>query len=215
MKQQQYPIAKEGFPYIMLLAAVTGVIFIYSPWIAVVPGILTIFVTYFFRNPNRLIPKDTGLLVSPADGVVMDITEIEENKFLKDKAKKVTIFLSVFNVHLNRTPIEGTIAYREYRPGKMVPAYKSHAADVNETNYVGIQNDKLKVLVTQITGLIARRIVCWVETGEQVKRGDLFGLIKFGSCTEIMVPLNVEILVKKGDKVKGGETIIGRLTDEL
>ncbi|MHB8172250.1 MAG: phosphatidylserine decarboxylase family protein [Thermincolia bacterium] len=215
MKQQQYPIAKEGFTYIILLAVATGVIFLYSPWISVVPGILTIFVTYFFRNPNRLIPQDTGLLVSPADGVVMDITEIEENKFLKDKAKKVTIFLSVFNVHLNRTPIEGTIAYREYRPGMMVPAYKSHAADVNETNYVGIQNDKLKVLVTQITGLIARRIVCWVETGEQVKRGDLFGLIKFGSCTEIMVPLNVEILVKKGDKVKGGETIIGRLTNEL
>ncbi|MDA8235837.1 MAG: phosphatidylserine decarboxylase family protein [Clostridia bacterium] len=215
MKQQQYVIAKEGFPYIVLLAVITALVFIFSPWIAIAPGLLTIFVTYFFRNPHRVIPQDTSLLVSPADGVVMEVTEIDEDRFIKDKAKRVTIFLSVFNVHLNRTPIEGRVAYREYRPGRMVPAYKSHAADVNETNYVGIENDKLKVLVSQITGLIARRIVCWVETGEKVKRGDLFGLIKFGSCTEIMVPLNVEILVKKGDKVKGGETIIGRLSDEL
>jgi len=190
-------------------------IFVFSPWIAIIPGILTVYVAYFFRNPRRIIPQDQGLLVSPADGLVMDVSEVDEQRFLKGKAKKVTIFLSVFNVHLNRCPIEGTIAYRDYRPGKMVPAYKSHAAEVNETNYVGIQNDYLKVLVTQIAGLIARRIVCWVENGEKVNRGDLFGLIKFGSCTEIMVPLNVEVLVKKGDKVKGGETIIGRLVNEL
>lgn len=213
MKQQPYIIAKEGLSYAVVLSIVTALIAIWSPVVAVLPGFLTVFVLYFFRNPHRNIP--TGeILVSPADGLVMDVKEVQEDRFLKGKGTKITIFLSVFNVHLNRCPIEGTVTYRDYRAGKMLPAYKSHAADENETNYVGIENEKLKVLVTQITGLVARRIVCWVDEGETVQKGDLFGLIKFGSCTELVVPPDVEVTVKKGDKVVGGETIVGRLRDD-
>lgn len=213
MKQQPYPIAKEGLSYALVLLIVTGLTALWSPLVAVFPGLLTVFVLFFFRNPRRVIPSGE-ILVSPADGLVMDVKEVQEDRFLKGKGTKITIFLSVFNVHLNRCPIEGTVTYRDYRAGKMLPAYKSNAADENETNYVGIENEKLKVLVTQITGLVARRIVCWVDEGEPVQKGDLFGLIKFGSCTELVVPPDVEVTVKKGDKVVGGETIVGRLRND-
>jgi len=182
--------------------------------LAAIPGALLFFVLFFFRNPPRKIPPDNGILVSPADGTVMEICEVYEDRFIKGKAVKISIFLSVFNVHLNRTPVEGKVKYRSYRPGKMVPAFKSHASEINERNYVGIENDVLRVLVTQITGFIARRIVCWVSLNDSVARGQLFGMIKFGSCTEIIVPLNVEVLVSRGQKVIGGETVIGRLKDE-
>lgn len=207
----RFIIAGDAFPYIAVLALVTIGFYFINPYLAVVPGILLLFVAFFFRNPRRVIPGETGLLISPADGVIMDISEIDEDKFLKSKAVRVSIFLSVFNVHLNRCPMDGEIKYRSYRPGKMIPAFKSHASDINEKNYVGIENNGLRIMVTQITGFIARRIVCWVNEGDRVSRGDVFGLIKFGSCTEIIVPTEVDIMVSKGDKVVGGETIIARL----
>lgn len=208
---QPFIIAKEGIPYLLVLGAITAGLYLISPWLALVPGVLFLFVAFFFRNPPRKIPTDKGILVSPADGKILSIDEVDENDFIKDKAVRVSIFLSVFNVHLNRTPVEGRISYIKYRPGKFIPAFKSHASDINEKNYVGIENEYLKVMVTQITGFIARRIVCWVKKGDRVKQGDLFGLIKFGSCTEIIVPKSVIIEVSPGQKVVGGETIIGRL----
>ncbi|ADG82807.1 phosphatidylserine decarboxylase family protein [Thermincola potens] len=211
---QPYIIAKEGFPCLAILAVVTVATYLFRPWVAIIPGILFLFVAFFFRNPKRIIPTDKEALVSPADGTVMSIEEIEEKEFLRDKAIKVSIFLSIFNVHLNRCPMEGEIKYINYRPGKFIPAFKSHASDINEKNFVGIENDRLKIMVTQITGFIARRIVCWVKPGDKVAQGDLFGLIKFGSCTELIVPKNVEIKVKPGQKVVGGITVIGRLKNE-
>lgn len=211
---QPFIIAREGFPYIIVLLILTILATLLNPIIAIMPLILLIFVAFFFRNPQRTIPEEDNILVSPADGVVMEITEVFEDRFLHTHAVKVSIFLSVFNVHLNRAPIEGTIKYRAYRAGKFIPAFKSHASDINEKNYVGIENNKIKILVNQVTGFIARRIVCWVNANDKISRGDLFGMIKFGSCTEIIVPLNVDISVKKGDKVVGGETIIGRIKDE-
>lgn len=213
--KQSYPIAREGFPYIIGLAVVTLVTYFLWPILSILPLILTFFVAFFFRNPKRVIPQDEGILVSPADGRVMWIEEVEEERFFKGKAIKISIFLSVFNVHLNRTPVSGKVTYRAYREGKMIPAFKSHASDINEKNFVGIENDLIKVLVTQVTGFIARRIVCWVKEGQELQRGQLFGLIKFGSCTEIYVPKSVEILVKEGERVIGGETVIGRIKNEF
>ncbi len=211
---QPFIIAKEGFPYLVGLGVVTAVLYLLSPWAAIIPGILFLFVAFFFRNPKRTIPADETVLVSPADGTVMYIDEIDEDMFIKGKAKRVSIFLSVFNVHLNRCPVAGEVKYIHYRPGKMIPAFKSHASDINEKNFVGIENGKLRIMVTQITGFVARRIVCWVREGDKVFKGDLFGLIKFGSCTEIIVPMGVEIAVKPGEKVVGGETVIGRLKND-
>lgn len=212
--RQPHIIAQDAVPYLIVLAVLTaGALFI-LPWLALIPGILLVFVAYFFRNPPRTIPAEEGALISPADGRIMDVIEIYEDRYLKSKAIRVSIFLSIFNVHLNRCPMTGIVGYRSYRPGKMLPAFKSHVSEINEKNYVGIENESLRIMVTQITGFIARRIVCWVKLDDRVSRGDIFGLIKFGSCTEIIVPLNVEILVKKGDKVVGGETVIGRLKNE-
>lgn len=212
--KQPYIIAREGIPYLIFLWVLILVMAYITPYASIIPFILFVFVAFFFRNPKRTIPQDPDILVSPADGVIMEISNVYEDRFLNSNAVKVSIFLSIFNVHLNRAPIAGAVKYRAYRPGKFIPAFKSHASDINEKNYVGIENDKIKILVNQVTGFIARRIVCWVKVNEELNRGELFGLIKFGSCTEIIVPLNVEITVKKGDKVVGGETQIGRIKDE-
>ncbi len=212
--KQPFIIARDAAPYLIILAVITVIMCKIYPLMALISGILFLFVAFFFRNPSRNIPPDEGILVSPADGTVMDISEVYEDRFLRGRAVKVSIFLSIFNVHLNRCPIDGVVKYRSYRPGKMMPAFKSHASDFNEKNYVGIEKNGLRVMVTQITGFIARRIVCWVKIEDKVSRGELFGLIKFGSCTEIIVPPTVEVQVKVGQKVIGGETIIGRLKDE-
>lgn len=212
--RQQNIIARDAVPYLIVLAVLTVITYGFLPWLALIPGILFLFVGFFFRNPPRTIPSDEGILVSPADGRIMEVSEIYEDRYLKSKAIRVSIFLSIFNVHLNRCPMDGTIGYRSYRPGKMLPAFKSHVSEINEKNYVGIENGSFRILVNQITGFIARRIVCWVKLDDKVSRGDIFGLIKFGSCTEIIVPTNVEIFVKKGDMVVGGETVIGRLKNE-
>lgn len=212
--RQPHIIAKDAVPYLVVLAVLIVAAYLIMPWLALIPGILFLFVAYFFRNPPRTIPADEGILISPADGRIMEVCEIYEDRYLKSKAIRVSIFLSIFNVHLNRCPMDGIISYRSYRPGKMLPAFKSHVSEINEKNYVGIENGSLRILVNQITGFIARRIVCWVKLDDRVSRGDIFGLIKFGSCTEIIVPTNVEVLVKKGDKVVGGETVIGRLKNE-
>lgn len=206
---RNFPVAKDSFVYVIFLAALSVLFyFVFAP-LAIVSLALLVFVVFFFRNPPRRIPEGKGLVLSPADGRVMSVTEIEELDFIGSRAVKVTIFLSLFNVHLNRSPIEGTVQYTQYRPGQFLPAFKSHASDLNERNTIGIEGNGIKVLVHQITGLVARRIVCWVKKGDKLKSGERYGLIKFGSCTEIVVPMNVSISVKPGDKVKGAKTVIG------
>lgn len=202
-------IRKECIPYVIILLLTTILSYYFLPLLAIIPFILTLFVLFFFRDPFRNIKYCEKNILSPADGKVMAITEFYEDTFIKGKAKKVTIFLSIFNVHINRSPICGKVTYVNYRPGKYLPAFKSHASEINERNTIGIENDKIKVLVHQITGFVARRIVCWSKLGDDLKQGEKFGLIKFGSCTEIIVPYDVEIKVKKGDIVRGGITIVG------
>lgn len=211
---KQYPISRDGWFYLIILAVLTALAYFVLPWLGILPGILFLFVIYFFRNPERDIPSDELTLVSPADGVVMDVERVFEDQFLNGESIRIRIFLSIFNVHVNRSPMAGKVVFRAYRPGKMLPAFKSHASELNEKNYVGIKNKHLQILVTQVTGFIARRIVCWVNKEDSVAKGERFGLIKFGSCTEIFLPTNVEILVSTGDKVRGGISEIGRVNVE-
>ena len=206
------PIVKEGHTYIAILAIITLILGIsFSPYWSIVPGVLTVFVMFFFRNPRRNVPKDRNLILSPADGTVMSVSEVFEDEFLNSPAIKVSIFLSVFDVHVNRSPIEGDIKFQQYTVGRFKPAFKASAGFENERHTIGLESGELKILVTQVAGLIARRIVSWVTVGTLLEQGQRYGMIKFGSCTEVVVPLNVDILVKKGDRVIGGETIIGRV----
>lgn len=211
---KQYPISRDGWLYIIILSVLSGLAYWVWPWLVIIPIILLLFTLFFFRNPEREVPLDELTLVSPADGVVMDVERIFEDQFLNGESIRVRIFLSVFNVHINRCPMAGTVAFRSYRAGQMIPAFKSHASELNEKNYVGIRNKNLQILVTQVTGFIARRIVCWVKQGDTVSKGERFGLIKFGSCTEIFVPTNVAIMVSPGEKVRGGISVIGRVSVE-
>lgn len=208
------PIVKEGYVYIAILACLTVIVaIVMNLYWSVIPGVFLAFVTFFFRNPNRDIPEDDILVVSPADGKVMSVTEIYDDEFLHETAIKVSIFLSVLNVHVNRSPIAGEIIYQQYTCGRFRPAYKASAGCENERHSIGIENDRLKVLVTQVAGILARRIVSWVTLGNNLEQGERYGMIKFGSCTEVIMPQSVEVLVKPGDQVRGGETIIGRIQD--
>lgn len=209
------PVVKEGYIYITVLGLVT----IIAAWTlgtywAIIPGVLTAFVTFFFRNPKRDVPEDDSLIVSPADGKVMSVNEVYDDQFLNEKGLKVTIFLSVFDVHVNRSPINGEIKFQQYTCGRFKPAYKESAACENERHAIGLENSQMRVLVTQIAGILARRIVSWVTLGSVLRQGERYGLIKFGSCTELIVPTSVEILVKKGDRVRGGKTVIGRVREK-
>ena len=208
------PIVKEGYIFIGILAFITVFVGLaIDPYWSVIPGVLMLFISFFFRNPNRTVPTDETLILSPADGTVMGVSELYEDQFLGETAIKVVIFLSVFDVHVNRSPITGEILFQQYTCGRFRPAYKESVGWENERHTIGLENEKMRVLVTQIAGILARRIVSWVTLGNMLERGQRYGMIKFASCTEIIVPKSVEIMVSKGDKVRGGETVIGRLIE--
>lgn len=206
-------IARESIPYLIVLAAAGLVFYLTIPFLALLPAALFLFIAFFFRNPARRILRNEAHVLSPADGKIQAIETINEEAFIKGQALKISIFLSILNVHINRSPVDGRVAYTAYRPGKYLPAFKSHASDINERNTVGIENRRLRVLVHQITGFVARRIVCYPKKGDYLSQGQVFGLIKFGSCTEIIVPSGVRLLVREGQKVKAGITVIGVLDD--
>ncbi|GAV23013.1 phosphatidylserine decarboxylase family protein [Carboxydothermus pertinax] len=205
---------RESFWYLIGVGALAILGFIFNLWLGIFVSLLFLFILFFFRNPRRIIPADEQSIVSPADGVILEVAEVLENSYLKGPAVKVSIFLSLFDVHVNRAPLSGQVEYIHYRPGKFLPAFKSHASEINERNYIGIKNSRVKVLVVQITGFVARRIVSFVKLGDNLNKGQLFGMIKFGSCTEIYLPKDrVEILVQKGERVFGGTTVIGRIKE--
>jgi phosphatidylserine decarboxylase len=213
MDRKKSPVVLEGFIFIVPLLIVT-LIFGYAGvvWAAAVFLIATLFVINFFRNPERTIPADENIVVSPADGRVLKIEEVEENDFLKGRYKKVSIFMNVFNVHVNRIPCSGTIQAILYKKGKFLSADLDKASSLNERNSVLIETDDGRhILTIQIAGLVARRIVCWVKEGMSVTRGERFGLIRFGSRLEVFMPEDTEILVEVGEKVRAGETKIGWL----
>lgn len=208
------PVAREGWPFILLFAFVGVLLYLKTGTAGAIAGlVLTAFGIFFFRNPYRQIPEQRGTVVAPADGRVMDIKTVTEDNYLHDRAIRVRIFLSIFNVHINRISIAGQVELVQKVSGLYLPAYKDEAGDKNARNYVGIITEWGKILVVQITGLIARRLVCWVQTGDTLETGQRFGLIRFGSCTEIYLPEEVSILVTPGQKVKGGETVIARFCE--
>ena len=180
---------------------------------AAVPALLAVYFTYFFRNPKRCVPRDESALVSPADGKVMSVEEVEDDLYLNARCRKIVIFLSIFDAHVNRTPLAGTIKFQQYTCGRFRPAYKDGVGFENERYSLGIENERTRILVTLIAGVLARRVVSWVTLGDTLLHGQLYGMIKFGSCIEVFVEDNVDIYVKKGDFVRGGETIIGRIVE--
>ncbi|MDD3852130.1 MAG: phosphatidylserine decarboxylase family protein [Syntrophomonadaceae bacterium] len=209
-------IAREGWIFIIIALAIVAVLAVFHFYIpALIFAALTLFCIFFFRNPERIIPEGDEMVVSPADGKVMDVTTVNEGLFIKGNAKRVRIFLSLFNVHINRAPVSGKVGFIKQVAGKFLPAYKDEVSFKNQRNYIGLETDFGRVLVVQITGLVARRLVCWVESGNVLQRGERFGLIRFGSCTEIYLPVETEILVKIGDSVKGGESVIAKFISDI
>lgn len=173
---------------------------------------LMLFTAWFFRNPPRTIPQGRGLVVAPGDGKVIAIEEEFEPRYLKDRAVRVTIFLNVFDVHINRMPCEGTVEDVQYQPGLFLVASRPDATLKNEQNALLIKSaEGAKVLCVQVAGLIARRIVCWVKPNDRAVRGERFGLIRFGSRMDTFLPLGTTLTVSVGDRVKGGETLLGVL----
>jgi phosphatidylserine decarboxylase len=205
------PIHREGF-FIAGALFITGFISsVISKWLGRLFYLATAFTLYFFRDPERKIPEGENLIVSPADGKVVGVDSVEHAPFIDGPAKRISIFLSIFDVHINRAPIKGKISYRHYTPGEFLPAFEPKASEKNEQNAIGIEDAKgYRVLVNQIAGIIARRIICWKNPGNEVSRGERFGLIRFGSKTDIFLPLDAKIVVKPGQKVKGGNTVVAR-----
>ncbi|MDQ3131056.1 MAG: phosphatidylserine decarboxylase [Acidobacteriota bacterium] len=207
-------MVKEGFPFVfgtIFIAAIFALLYFYFggilfPVAALAFVLLTVFMAYFFRDPRRTIPGEDGVVVSAADGRV---TRIEEN----ENGKVVSVFLSPLDVHINRAPIAGRITKIEYIRGKKNPATSDRASLINERNSLTIEGEKMTIVCTQIAGIVARRIVCWSKEGDNLELGEKFGLIKFSSRTDLLMPKNVEIMVEIGDRVVGGETIIGRLVE--
>jgi phosphatidylserine decarboxylase len=186
----------------------------FSIWLLLLFCLLFVCTLAFFRDPDRAAPADPNAIVAAADGKVMDIIEVDENEVLKTKTRRVGIFLSIFDVHTNRAPIEGRVIYREHRQGIYLDARRPESSQRNESMIWAFENPRMIIVVRQITGAIARRIVAWAQVGDELKKGDRFGMIRFGSRTELYLPPNAELLVKVGDHVFGGSTIVARLSSQ-
>ena len=207
------PFANEGIPFIAVPAAVT----LLTGWLgwpvaAGVAGVATLFSAWFFRNPARAIPQGSKLVVAPGDGKVLAVEEEFEPRYLKEPSIRVTIFLNVFDVHINRIPCDGVIEDVQYQPGLFLVASKPEATLRNEQNAMMIKtHEGMKILCVQVAGLIARRIVCWVSPRDRAIRGERYGLIRFGSRMDTFLPMGTKLRVAVGERVKGGETILGEL----
>lgn len=206
-------VAKPGIPFILVGLIATVIAGFLSGWLAVAFGLLTCFVLWFFRDPERPVPTGAGLIVAPADGKIVQIREEQEERFLHTRAIRISIFLNIFDVHVNRIPCAGKIREIVYHPGRFLAANLDKASLENERQTILIETPTgQRVVVIQIAGLIARRIVSWIRPGDWVERGQRFGMIRFGSRVDIHLPIGTKLRVQQGDRVKGGETIIGELS---
>lgn len=205
-------IAKEGYPLILTAAAATGAAF-FVGWkaIGVVCAVLALALAGFFRDPDRRIPAEQNLIVAPADGRIVSIAKIDGNGMFPEAKTRVSIFLSPFDVHINRMPVAGRIDEVRYQRGQFLAAYKDEASERNEQNALKVVDQRNRALgVVQIAGVLARRIVCRAKPGDTLARGERFGLIMFGSRTDTYLPEGCRLEVTEGQRVKGGETILGR-----
>lgn len=211
--------AREGYPFIgiaMLLAAGGFALALgrrsFVLWLlAMLLLLVALWVAYFFRDPERTGVRGERLVIAPADGLVLPITEVDEPSFINGRATRISIFMNVFSVHVNRYPIDGTVQYLHYNPGKFITASRDKASLENEQMSVGIATPRSKVLVRQIAGLIARRIVTYSKSGDAAKQGERFGLIRFGSRVDVFVPVGATINVKAGDHTSAGTTLLAEL----
>ena len=198
------------FAVLLLLALASALA---SIWLTLLFVALLFYTLAFFRDPERPDPADQRVVVAAADGRITDIREVEEKEFLKTRTKRIGIFLSIFDVHTNRAPVAGCVAFQQYRKGLFFDARRSECSERNEAMTWAFQNPRATIVVRQIAGAIARRIVGWAKVGDELKRGERFGMIRFGSRTEVYLPLDAEILVQVGDHVKGGASVIARLPE--
>jgi len=211
--------AREGLLFIGLAALVTVGTYAaalgrrsWALWIlAFLFTLLTLWVAYFFRDPERLGERGPDLLIAPADGRVVMITEVDEPAFIHGKAKRISIFMNVFNVHVNRYPSSGTVRFVHYNPGRFLNAATEKSSLENEQMSVGLDHDGVRILVRQIAGLIARRIVTYSREGEQVEQGERMGIIRFGSRVDLFMPPDAEVLVREGETTVAGTTVVARL----
>ena len=228
------PFARVGLAELLVMTGIAVAIAVGAwRWSEMVEGVLrtialllmiaavvvACLIAWFFRNPRRVVPAEPGLVISPADGKVVEIEEIEHDDFIRGPAIKIGIFLSIFNVHINRTPVAGRVIGLIYRPGKYLNALRPESARENEQLAVLLEQDGPKhrgMIVRQITGAIARRIVCWLKPGDQLGRGEQFGMIKLGSRTELVIPAEagLQILVRPGDKVQAGTSVMAKYSED-
>jgi phosphatidylserine decarboxylase len=196
-----------------ILAAIGFVSLFFSAWVFLLFVLLVAYTLYFFRDPDRSVPADDTAVVAAADGTVTDIIEVDEPDVVKTRTRRVGIFLSIFDVHTNRAPIGGRIIFRQHREGLCVDARRPECSEKNEAMTWAFENPRATIVARQLTGAIARRIVAWSDVGDELAKGERFGMIRFGSRTEVYLPLAANVVVKVGDHVAGGSTIIARLPD--
>jgi len=204
---------------IFLLFAITIILWIINKKIfmliiGIILFLFILFILNFFRDPDRQIPDEKNIIISPADGKVVEIKSDQELLFFDKKFVKVSIYLSLWDVHINRIPIDGEIIFQEYSKGKFYPAYKNKASQKNESNLIGIKTKIGEVFVKQIAGIIARRIISTVNIGDEVYKGQRFGMIRFGSRVELFLPNDIELTITKGDVLRGGESIVGKFYEK-
>jgi phosphatidylserine decarboxylase len=218
---EKLPIARWGWKELNLfgwplIAAIAGLLYLGSPWswLAIIPAVLLVWLISFFRDPPRRIPQEPSAVVAPADGKVVDITPIENYEFIGGPAVRIGIFLSIFNVHINRAPLAGRVVDTLYRPGDFLNALRPESAERNESMWIGFERTEgapRRFAIRQISGMLARRIVCTLRPGLTITRGEKFGMIKLGSRTELILPAEgVEIIARVGDKVRAGSDIVAR-----
>jgi phosphatidylserine decarboxylase len=211
MKEPQIPVAKEGYPFIIFsaFATITAALLEYE-FFAVLLLFLTGFVFYFFRDPERVVPDGEDVVVSPADGKIILVEKMFDDRFVNEHVYKVSIFMSIFDVHVNRLPFSGEVEKIQYKAGSFYAANTDQGGLSNEHCALILSTPKnFHYAVVQVAGLVARRIVCWVEKGDTVARGSRFGIIRFGSRVDIYLPQQMQLEVRSGQRVRAGETIIG------
>jgi phosphatidylserine decarboxylase len=212
--ERRSQVPRERLPF--LVAAVILTVAVASlgiDWLTAPVAVVAVLVFWFFRDPERRGPENDRLILSPADGTVVAVREVSEDRLLKENALRVSIFLSIFNVHVNRIPVGGTIRAIAYQPGRFLMAHKDDASSANEQNAVLLETERgEKILFVQIAGWVARRILWWIREGDVVRQGSRYGMIRFGSRVDLYLPLTAKINVKRGDRVRGGLTVIGELT---
>jgi phosphatidylserine decarboxylase len=204
--------------FVSLILIISGILIsnnIYKYFSIFAAVLLLGFTLYFFRDPKRDTPKNQNYFISPADGKIILVKDVFEDKFLKSEATQISIFMSPLDVHINRVPIDGKIDYLEYIHGKYLPAFNDKASIENERMEIGISHNGEKFLFTQVAGIVARRIICELKINDEVKQGEKFGMIKFGSRSDIFMPKNWKIEVKPGQQVYGGKTILFKKTNEV